>query len=73
MYELKCFSYKEPKYISYLNVANYLGIKSKDEIATMGETEKAINAAKQKQTSAAQQATALANQTGGNILGFTYE
>lgn len=73
MYALKLYSYKEPKYIRYLGIAQYVGVKSKEEIAAMGQTEKAINASKQRQLSAAQQAQALTNQTGGNILGFTYE
>lgn len=73
MYALKLYSYKEPKYIRYLNIGKYVGVKSKEEIAAMGQTEKAINASKQRQLSAAQQAQALTNQTGGNILGFTYE
>lgn len=72
MYALKCF-YKEPKYIRYLNVDKYVGVKSSAEITAMAQTEKAINASKQRQLSAAQQAQALTNQTGGNILGFTYE
>lgn len=73
MYALKLYSYKEPKYIRYLSIGQYVGVKSKEEIAAMGQTEKAINASKQRQLSAAQQAQALTNQTGGNILGFTYE
>lgn len=73
MNPLKLYTNKRPKYIQYLNVSRYVGAKSAEEIAEMAKTERAINATKATSATTAQRAMALQNQTGGNILGFTYE
>lgn len=73
MNPLKLYENKRPKYIQYLNVGRYVGVKSAEEIADIAKTEKTINSTKAASATAAQRTAALQNQTGGNILGFTYE
>lgn len=73
MNPLKLYTNKRPKYIQYLNVGRYVGAKSAEEIAEIAKTERAINATKAASATTAQRVAALQNQTGGNILGFTYE
>lgn len=60
------------KYIRYLNVGKYLGYDPETASVALSNAQK-INTAKQTISSTAAAAQALANQTGGNIMGFTYE
>lgn len=83
MYALKLYSYKDPKYIRYIATMSGGGpITGNSALAKAFRAQNTITNASNleigqkilaSRTNTAVQAQALANQTGGNILGFTYE
>lgn len=67
-----------PKHIRYLNIANYIGYNDATMnpsivSASQQNAEKITSAKAKSASSVAGAAMALTNQTGGSIMGFTYE
>ena len=60
-------------HIRFLNVGRYLGYDPEKYALAASNAQKIQQARAQSANTVATATAALANQTGGNILGFTYE